>query len=85
MVPFMSDSFPGTRRGLSSLCECTGSISGLSAVGVQDELDVTIFASKSLGLFGGEAPGRPTCVMEREEGRRDTGLESGFRRGTQVP
>ena len=35
--------------------------------------------------LGGEAPGRPTCVIKREEGRRDTGLESGFRRRTQVP
>ena len=33
---------------------------------------------------GREAPGRPTCVMEREEGRRDRGQESGFRRRTQV-
>ena len=33
---------------------------------------------------GREAPGTPTCVMEREEGRRDRGQESGFRRRTQV-
>lgn len=71
----MSDSFPGTRRGLSSLCECTGSISGLSAVGVPDELDVTIFASKSLGLLAGGGGGsREThmCDGERrgEEGHR---------------
>lgn len=64
----MSDSLPGTRRGLSSLCERTGFISGLSAVGAQDELDVTTFASRSLGL-------------SRAGGSRETHMRDGERRG----
>lgn len=74
---FMSDSFPETRRGLSSLCECTGFISVFSAVGAQDEVDVTTFASKSMGLFGGEGS-RETHMREGER-RGEEGQRAGVR------